>query len=93
MTAAAAVTAAAAAEREAVMGVMAVKAAGSPSRSDGRGRRASERRRKGSERDQGHAFQPDLTMELSDRHSMTPSSATVPLGPEVPQYFVPLTVR
>ena len=73
--------------------LVAVKAAGAPSRSDGRGRRASERRKKGSERDQGRAFQPDLTSWASDRHSMTPSSATAPLGPEVPQYFVPLTVR
>ena len=72
---------------------LAVKAAGSPSRSDGRGRRASERRKKGSERDQGRAFQPDSTTPPSDRHSMTPSSATAPLGPEVPQYFTPLTVR
>ena len=71
----------------------AVKAGGSPSRSDGRGRRASERRKKGSERDQGRAFQPGPTLELSDRHSITPSSATAPLGPDVPQYFLPLTVR
>ena len=74
----------------AVMAVMAVMAA---SRPDGRGRRASERRRKGSERHQGHTFQPDLTTMPSDRHSMTPSSATAPLGPEVPQYVMPLTVR
>ena len=29
----------------------------------------------------------------SDFHSMTPSSGTTPCGPEVPQYFTPLTVR
>ena len=46
-----------------------------------------------SERDQVRAFQPGKTLKPSDRHSMTPSSATAPLGPEVPQYFVPLTVR
>ena len=74
--------------------LMAVKAGGSPSRSDGRGRIGVREETEGErEGPQGRAFQPDSTTLPSDRHSITPSSATAPLGPDVPQYFVPLTVR
>jgi len=40
-----------------------------------------------------HTFQPGLVTEPSETHVMVPSDGTTPAGPEVPQYFSPLTVR
>ena len=65
----------------AVMAVMAVEAARSPSRSDGRGRIGVREEKKGEREGPGARLPARLDY------------ATAPLGPEVPQYFTPLTVR
>jgi len=79
---------------KAVKAAMAVaKAAEPPSRSDGRGRRGIRDVKQRDVREPGRAFQPRPEDQLSEDHSMTPSSATTPFGPEKPQYFTPFTVR